>query len=148
MAIPLIPVAVGGAIGAGGALLGGLFNRGKQEDERIIQTYEYSPTDIFTYSPTDARQTIDARQDARSVVYQPVIQIESPGATGTPTSRIEQDLYSRPQQEQRVNPEIVIMPSQERSITQDTAGAGISNQTLIITAGIIGAVLLIPQLTK
>jgi len=136
MALPLIPILAGAGIGAGGFALGSLF--GKKDEQAPTLSEGYAPTTIDIYSP----QITDARQDSRAFVYQPVVQIESAGAVAQPRASIEQDLTSRTQPAQSVSPVV------ERVITQETTGAGIDNRTLIIGAVILGAVLLVPQLTK
>ena len=136
MAIPLIPILAGAGIGAGGAILGGLF--GKKDEQAQTLSEGYSPTTIDIYSP----QITDARQDSRAFVYQPVVQIESAGAVAQPRASIEQEMTSRQTPTQEVAPIV------ERVIVQEASGAGIDNRTLIIGAVVLGAVLLVPQLTK
>jgi len=132
MAFPLIPILAGAGIGAGGFALGSLF--GKKDEQAPTLSEGYAPTTIDIFAPTTTTQ------DSRSFVYQPVVQIESPGAVAQPRTSIEQELRST----QTPN----ISPVVERTIIQETTGAGIDNRTLIIGAVILGAVLLVPQLTK
>ncbi|MFW6282542.1 MAG: hypothetical protein ACOC1P_00615 [Minisyncoccales bacterium] len=133
MAFPLIPVALsalGGAVG-GGLLFGG--KKGETKKEMISR--EYSPTRTDVYSP----QSTDARTSSQSLVYQPVVQIESPNATATPSARQEQ------RQAIQQTPSVSVIPTQERAsspMSQSDASSGLDNKTLITYGLIAGGVVL------
>ena len=81
MVLPLLPLAVGGLIGGGGAALGGMFSGGKKTEIEKHAMYEhYAPQTTTTYAPTYAPQTQYAPQVAYAYQGGTYI-INSPQAT-------------------------------------------------------------------
>ncbi|RJS79111.1 hypothetical protein CW713_08750 [Methanophagales archaeon] len=80
MVLPLIPLAVGGLIGGGGAALGSMFGGGKKTEIEKHAMYEhYAPQTTTVYSPSYAPQTQFA--PVTSYAYQGATYIiSSPGA--------------------------------------------------------------------
>lgn len=126
MAIPLIPIAISSVAGT---IAGGLIFGKSDQQEQELASYEYSPTDV--YAPT----ITDARQDARTMVYQPSIIIDSPEA------RTSQYARTDTRQRQDIEPRQEIAPVVERTITQGATGSadGIPNETIFLIGGLVVA---------
>ena len=133
MVLPLIPLAVGGLIGAGGGALGGMLGGKKQTIEKHAAYEYYAPTTSSVYSPSYAPQT----------QYSPVTSYAYQGATyiiNSPEaiSKKEQKASQESIPSQRGEWAFPIEVSQEPKHTKDISGG--LNLTHLAIIGVIGLV--------
>ena len=133
MVLPLIPLAVGGLIGGGGATLGSMFGGKKESIEKHAAYEYYAPTTSSVYSPSYAPQTQFA--PVTSYAYQgSTYIISSPGAE----SKKEQKQTQKSIPSQKGEWAFPIEVSQEPEHTKDVSGG--LNLTHLAIIGVIGLV--------
>ena len=127
MALPLIPLAAGAALGGAGvgagSLLGGAGGGGSQKQTKKDRVISRTDTDV------DARQF--SFSDARQLSYSPQISVDSPGSTQTSKKEMSSTARSRPQQN---------IPVQQ-PVTQGTGSQGAESGTNLERIAMFGLII-------